>query len=279
MSDRNRGPNDLETVRNLAPPPPARQLDRRQVNQIIRLGLVIVLVASVIMTILAAHPAPRMFGFYPGKVNSANTLYGDGGSVIAYITVHNVSIVTFPKDWARPDVICMTVQFERTSAPGQLDFNDSVPQRHWDDGLHGVLTVETGTIQFDSGDRSSIHLANNDLAAPIYERTPYRIGWFGQEPIQIPPEQNVGGLLCANFQFDDGHPHLPPFFYIAVGVRNIHIESEPAFYFNNHDSVPNSKHPLQTYDLTAPPVNITDYLAGLLIDAPFAVQLQQSLQS
>ncbi len=277
MNDSPFDPNKLNASNHALTVERSRQVNRTTVNHLIRIGLLLGLVVSVALTILAAHPAPRVFGFYPGTVNTPNILYGDGGTVIARITVRNMAIVTFPKDWIRSDSICMTVEFARTDAPGQLDFNDSVPQRHWDDALHGVLTVEAGTIQFDSGDGSAIHLANNELAAPIFERTPYRIGWFGQEPIQLSPDQNVGGLLCANFQFDAGHPHLPPFFYIAVGVRNIHIESEPAFYFNNHDSVAASKHPPQTYDLSAP-VNITDYLAGLLIDAPFAVQLQQSPQ-
>ena len=278
MSD-NPIPNtpDTDTAARLLPS--GRSLNRTQVNQIIRIGLIGVLVATVAFVILAAHPAPRVFGFYPGTLNGRNALYGDGDGVVAYVTLSNVAIVTFPASWKLTDSLCATVQLERTAVASQLDFNDYVPQRHWDDPENNILTSGYHMIdaKSDTGDMV-LHQSNNDMALFVSEQTPYRVQWFGQDPVQILPDQNVGGLMCFNFQYVDGKPmaHLPPFFYVAVGVINGHVYREPAFYFNNHDSVPDSNHPAQTSDLVAAPVPINDYLTGLLLDAPFAVQLQQS---
>lgn len=252
--------------------PARRTISHARVNAAIRLGLLVVIGIAAGITVLAAHPPYRLFGNYPAKFNAPQPMNGEGDSVVAYETISNPAIVSFPADWQVSNYVCFVVQLARTNLPTHPTFDDYVPQQRWDTPPDAALVIDQNTIFSFSNDGSAMKLIDDRLISMISTRTSYQVQWMLRQPIAVYPDQTVGGLICTQFQASDGSTHVPVFFQLGLFIRNTYVSSYPAYYFTYHDSVPATGHPPVTLELQSMPFD--EYMGQLLENAPFAVRLQ-----
>ncbi len=244
-------------------------MTRTQVNQIVRVLLLVAALGSFGFTLLAARPPTHYFGLYVAEIGTRAEINADGGVPAAFVTLTDPAVIEFPEDWAVSEQLCMVIRLDRGDAATAVEFNDYQPQINWDVPAAETLIINNTFIEGHANDGANMILVNDQDKQIIDSRLPYLVNWIGQTIIPLYKDSPLGGLACVTFALE-AENRVSPSLFLTFNIRNTHIERHPAFYFRYNDPAPPKTQSPQTFTLQRR--SIADYLAELVNSAPFVVR-------
>ncbi len=247
-------------------------MQRDQLNRLMRFLIAFILAGAAILVVMAARPPARRIGIYTAEFGKPQPILGLWDEPAAFLTITHPMLLSLPPSWKLTDTICMVMQVTRGTAPTTTEFTDFQPQAQWDVKALDALVMDYDGIRSRAVDGSALKIDNPTVGAAVTAFTDYQVHWFGDPPILLLKDQTFGGLLCYHYYFNVNQLdlfHLPFSYLLSFQVRNVLLDSWPAYYFR-YNAPSDASYPPQTFTLQRD--TLDHYLSQLAIEAPFAVK-------
>ncbi len=236
-----------------------------QFNRLVQLLLYAAALLTIALLIIAARPVHRYRGSFPLNPGERTPILDDWENPAAFVRVTHLAAIEFPAEWNAPEYVCMTVRYERGTAPTALRFDDQLPQALWDQRGTDDLIVLPRDVAAFIFNGSQMTFIQDTLIARIEAEYKIQARWFGTASLILGKDQAAETLLCYTF-IGSGTPAIPRVHLLRFAVENVAVARAPAFYVSYDSTDP------QAENSVLKKVGIADYLASLLADSSAAVQ-------